>query len=125
LAENDEKQNDINKVEKGATEVFYIPEPSREFKIDNTTITGLQKFAQMLERMNMGDYLAMMQDRKRIILNNFIAGVARGFGFSIGMTLLVGLLLFLLGRMVDLPLIGKYVAKIVDIVQQEMKMRKF
>ncbi|MFA6448543.1 MAG: DUF5665 domain-containing protein [bacterium] len=125
MAENESGINQGVSGEAGRTEVFHIPEPSREFKLDVSTINNLSKLSVMFERMNLTGYLSMMQNTRLIIWNNFIAGVARGFGFSIGMTLLVGLLLFLMGRMVDIPLIGKYIAKIVEIVQMEMKMRKF
>ncbi len=122
-----EEKRDIDNGSKGdaKNEVFYIAEPLKEYKLDSDTIVSLHKLARVFERMNLSEYLAMMQKPSRIVFNNFIAGIARGFGFSIGMSLLVAVLLFALSHMVDIPLIGKYIAKIVEIVQEEMKVRKF
>lgn len=118
MSDEDRKQNKTGETETGGTKGSCIPERSRDYSLDHSTIVGLQKLAYLLERMNLSQYLEMMQNKNRIIWNNLIAGVARGFGFTIGMTLLASFLLFLLGSIVDMPLIGRYVAKIVDIVQQ-------
>ncbi len=124
MAEED-KKNGNGPNRDTETKVFSIPDPAREFRLDPATINGLQKLAYIFERMNLSEYISIMQDRRKIILNNFVAGLARGFGFSIGMTMLVGVLVYVLSHMVDLPLIGKYIAHIVQIVQEEVSSRKF
>ena len=125
MAEQKDNNGVSNGAASGKTEVFYLAEPSKEFKLDPGTILELHKLARIFERMNLSEYIMLMQNPRRIVFNNFLAGIARGFGFSIGMSLLLALLVFTLSHMVDIPLIGKYIAKIVEIVQQEMKMRKF
>ena len=54
------------------------------------------------------DYLEYLQSGKRLLWLNFKAGVAKGFGVTIGMTVVVGLLIWTLTMLVDLPLIGEY-----------------
>ena len=39
---------------------------------------------------------------------NFKAGIAKGFGITIGMTVVVGIFIWILTMLVDLPLIGEY-----------------
>ena len=39
---------------------------------------------------------------------NFRAGVARGFGVTVGMTVVLGILVWVLTMLVDLPLVGDY-----------------
>jgi len=39
---------------------------------------------------------------------NFKAGIAKGFGITIGMTVVVGIFIWILTMLMDLPLIGEY-----------------
>lgn len=54
------------------------------------------------------EYLEYLQSGKRLLWVNFKAGVAKGFGVTIGMTVVVGLLIWILAMLVDIPLIGEY-----------------
>ena len=101
-------------------EVFSIPEPAQTVRLEPETVVRLHRLADIFERMNLAQYLAFMSSPRRILWFNFVAGLARGLGFAIGMTVLFGLTLYLLGHMVDLPLIGKYIAKIVAVVNEEI-----
>ena len=40
--------------------------------------------------------------------NNFKAGVARGFGMTVGATLVLGVAIWILTMLVDLPVVGEY-----------------
>lgn len=83
--------------------------------------TTLGKLASYLERINLGEYLTLLQSPRRLLYLNLVSGIARGFGMAIGMTLIFGVFLYILGKMVDIPLIGAYLAKIVKIVTMELK----
>ena len=54
------------------------------------------------------EYLEYLQSGKRIMWLNFKAGIAKGFGITIGMTVVVGIFIWVLTMLVDLPLIGEY-----------------
>ncbi|MBE9548354.1 MAG: hypothetical protein IMF09_03020 [Proteobacteria bacterium] len=56
------------------------------------------------------DYLEYLQSGKRLMWLNFKAGIARGFGITIGMTLVVGIFIWILTMLVDLPVVGEYFA---------------
>lgn len=57
------------------------------------------------------DYLQYLQSSKKILWTNFKAGLAKGFGITIGMTLILGLFIWILTRLVSLPVIGEYFEK--------------
>ncbi|MFH1537641.1 MAG: DUF5665 domain-containing protein [bacterium] len=81
----------------------------------------LSNLGLLLERMRLADYISMLQSPRRIVFINFIAGLARGLGMGLGMTILLGLVFYILHRMIDLPLVGEWIGKIVNIVQEQMK----
>jgi hypothetical protein len=101
--------------------VFSLPAPTHTPRDPETiAVPELSRLATVLERMRLSDYIEMMQSPRRLILFNFLAGLARGIGFIVGMTVVATVALLLLSHLVNLPLVGKYIAKIVEIVQQEI-----
>lgn len=56
------------------------------------------------------DYLEYLKSGKRIFWVNFNAGVARGLGMTIGMTVILGVFIWVLTMLVDLPVVGEYFA---------------
>lgn len=105
-------------------QVFHIPDTKEMVALEKDAIRGLQKVAFILERMNLSEYISLMQNPRRLVFMNFVAGLSRGFGVVIGMTFLFAVFLFVLGHMVDLPLIGKYIAQLVHAVNEELAAKK-
>ena len=54
------------------------------------------------------DYMQYLQSGKSIMWTNFTAGVAKGLGMTIGMTVVLGALIWILAHLVALPVIGEY-----------------
>ena len=52
--------------------------------------------------------------------SNFGVGIARGLGMTIGLTVVVTLLVMILRSIINLPLIGDYIAEIIRIVQEQL-----
>ena len=65
------------------------------------------------------DYLYYLSDTKRIIKNNFLAGLFKGMGSAIGFLLLSGILLYFLTLLAskNLPIIGDLLQEIVDFIK--------
>jgi hypothetical protein len=55
----------------------------------------------------------------RLFFLNVLAGMGRGVGFAIGMTILVALLLFLLRGIVNVPYLGKFIAQLLEVVEKQ------
>lgn len=79
----------------------------------------VEHIATNLQKMSWAEHVELVRSPKRMILINFISGLARGLGVAIGATVLGALVLMLLLRLAELniPLIGFFIAKIVKIVQ--------
>lgn len=89
-----------------------------------------EKVDQLYKNMHYGhmaDYILLMNQPRRLFMKSLLAGIGRGVGIAIGLTVfLVSLLYFLraLGAL-NLPIIGDYIADIVEIVQNQLQLRNF
>lgn len=72
-----------------------------------------------MEKMKLAEYVELLEQPYRLLYVNFLSGIARGVGIAIGFTLLGALLVVILQRLVmlNLPVIGEFIAEIVKIVQ--------
>lgn len=95
----------------------------KEEKVKKDTLTRL---AEVMEKSRVLENLEMILDRRKLLWNNFLAGLARGLGFGVGLTVLAAVVIYLLVILLksivalDIPLIGTYIADIVEIVQDQI-----
>jgi len=68
------------------------------------------------EAAGLVEYMEYLQSGKRIMLTNFKAGIAKGLGLTLGMTVVLGLAAWILTLMVNLPIIGEYAQKAEDYI---------
>lgn len=91
-------------------------------KIDPGLIRSLSRKVEELswamERFNLAEYVELFNKPGKLILVNFVAGVARGVGTAVGVTILGAALVFLLRTLIlrNLPGIGGFIADIVKMV---------
>ena len=83
----------------------------------------LERLILIIERSRIREYMMLTDSKRRLFLINFVAGLGKGFGQAIGFTLLAGVVLYLLSIWVDLPVIGAFIAKLMNIVDQYRKGR--
>ncbi len=83
----------------------------------------LDRFVEAAERMRLAEYVAFQSDRKRRLLDTFWQGVVRGLGIMIGFSVLGALLLLVFKSLAqkNLPLIGSFIAQVVELVQMRLK----
>lgn len=81
---------------------------------------SIEKLSNTLEKGNIEDLTYILGSKKEIIVRNFIAGIFRGVGIGIGVTVITAILIIILNKIValNIPLIGKYVTDIVEIVEK-------
>ena len=93
-----------------------------EKSLHRRLIMELQKLSRDLEKFNLAEYMELLNNPRRYLLVNFVGGIARGLGIAIGATLLAAVVLYLLQRMVvlNLPIIGDFIAELIKIVNQHL-----
>ena len=85
-------------------------------------IEKIEELVQSMEKYNIAEYIQMLNDPKKYFWVNFLAGVIRGLGIAVGMTILGAIVIYFLQQLVvlNLPLIGDFIAEVVKIVQQHL-----
>ena len=63
-------------------------------------LTQLEKLADRLERMRIGDYVTNLNKTSRIIWLGLVSGIARGVGLTIGATLVIAIIFKLISAFV-------------------------
>lgn len=81
----------------------------------------LEKLIIIVERSRIRDYMYLTDSKRRLFIINFIAGLGKGFGQAIGFTILAAIVISILVSWVDVPIIGKYIAQVLNYVQQYLK----
>ena len=81
---------------------------------------SIEKLNKLLEEGNFVELTYILGSKKEIIVRNLIAGIFRGIGIGIGVTVITAILIVILQKIVTLniPVIGEYIADIVEIVQR-------
>lgn len=99
-----------------------MPERDDERNNYRYLIWLMEKIARDMERFNIAEYVELLNNPRRYLMINFVGGLARGFGIALGMTLLGAFVIYMLQRMVvlNLPVIGDFIAELVKIVQQHL-----
>lgn len=83
---------------------------------------NIEKLNNVLEENNMQELIYILGSKKEIIKRNLYAGISKGIGIGIGVTLMTAVLVIILQKIVTLniPIIGEYIAEIVEIVEKHV-----
>lgn len=83
----------------------------------------MEEMLAAMERMRLADYVRYLDDRKRLMRNQFLGGLFRGMGMAVGFTILGAVLVMVLQRLAqrNLPVIGDFLAQLVEIVQRRLE----
>jgi hypothetical protein len=86
-------------------------------------VREVDRIAKIVERMNLGDYVGLLQKPGRLLWINFLAGLARGLGTILGATVLVSLIVALAQWIIasHLPGIGRFVEDFLQLLKQPGK----
>ena len=82
---------------------------------------NIEKMSEMFEKLEIEDIQYILGNKKQMIMKNFFAGVFRGFGIGVGITIVTGIVIIMLQKLVvlNIPVIGEYIADIIDIIEQK------
>lgn len=81
---------------------------------------SIEKLNNTLQEGNIYELSYLLGNKKEMLKRNLIAGMFRGVGIGIGVTLITAVLVYFMQKIVTLniPVIGEYIADIVEIVER-------
>ena len=81
---------------------------------------NIECLLKILEKKNIEQLVDILGTKKEIAKKNFLAGIFRGMGFGIGVTIVTAIIIYFLQRLVrlNLPWIGRFITDIVEIVER-------
>lgn len=84
-------------------------------------------WAHTLEKSRISQYTELLYSPWRLIWRNILFGAARGVGIALGFTFFAATIIYVLQGLgaLNLPIIGDYIAEIVQIVQNQLELKKF
>ena len=89
------------------------------------SITRLERVTEQLtrtmEKTRIAEYVQYLNHPWRLIWTNFLIGIARGLGSTLGLAVVIGLLVFFLQNllMLNLPVISDFIADFIHMVQEQ------
>ena len=86
---------------------------------------NIEKLAAHFEKVTIQDYMKIVGNPWKVIWMNFVAGIMRGFGLAIGLTIIFAILMILitkiLSHLITLPFVGREIAQLVETVNTYLK----
>lgn len=81
----------------------------------------IDELNKVMQKANLEEISYVLGSKKEIVIRNILAGLARGAGIGIGVTIITAILVIIMQRIITLniPVIGEYVSDIMDIVEQK------
>lgn len=80
---------------------------------------NIERLLRFFEKKRIEQLIDILGSKMEIAKRNFVAGIFRGMGFGIGVTIVTAIIIYFLQRLVrlNLPGIGKFISDIVEIVE--------
>jgi hypothetical protein len=76
------------------------------------------ELAKVFKAAGVVDFMQYLQSGRSIMWINFKAGIARGLGITLGMTVVLGLLIWMLTKLVALPIVGEYFQEAENFIEE-------
>ncbi len=85
-----------------------------------------EELTRTMEKTRIAEYVQYLERPWRLIWTNFLIGIARGLGGTIGLAIVIGLLVFFLQNllMLNLPIISDFIADLIRMVQENYHVAK-
>lgn len=78
----------------------------------------LSLIERLLYEFNIRDILMTMTKPRRLLWLNFIAGISRGLGMTVGTAIVLGFIFIILKSSASLPIIGDYIDQLLNLLKE-------
>jgi len=100
------------------------PELTKRLEELPAYLSRLEEFSLKLEETKIAEYMTYLANPGRMIRVNLLMGLARGFGFAMGLGILSALFIYILQWVIrlNLPLISDFLVDVLTKANQYMKL---
>ncbi len=85
-----------------------------------------EELTRTMEKTRIAEYVDYLEHPFRLMWTNFLIGIARGLGSTIGLAIVLGVLIFLIQKLVllNLPVISDFIADFILMIQENYALLK-
>lgn len=85
-----------------------------------------EELTRTMEKTRIAEYVDYLEHPVRLMWTNFLIGIARGLGSTIGLAIVLGLLIFVVQELIllNLPVISDFIADFILMIQENYTMLK-
>ncbi len=93
--------------------------------IDETSAfaEAIEEITRVMEKTRIAEYVDYLHHPWRLLWMNFLIGIARGLGSTLGLAIVLGIVVYFLQKVItlNLPLFSDFIAKIVQMVLDNLQ----
>lgn len=88
-------------------------------KLEKNILKNVNKINRKLENEKVLSAMELLGEPKKLLVRNFVSGIAKGIGIGIGVSIVTAILIYAAQKIITLniPVISKYIADILEIVE--------
>ncbi|MDL2285135.1 DUF5665 domain-containing protein [Desulfovibrio sp. OttesenSCG-928-F07] len=93
-------------------------------ELTDERVKDIQKLLRRMDTNGLYDYVRLSQNTPKILWFNFISGIARGLGFSIGTTVVLAIIYKVVTKllsMVNIPYLAEFLADFLEMVNKNLQ----
>ena len=103
-------------------EPFSVTTPEQLTQLAKIT----EELTRTMEKTRIAEYVEYLEHPGRLLLTNFLIGIARGLGSSIGLAIVIGVFAYFVQKLVmlNLPGISDFITRFIVMIQNNYNMIK-
>lgn len=84
---------------------------------------AVEKLTRMMEKTRIAEYVEYLEHPWKLLWTNFLIGIARGLGSTIGLAIVLGIFFYILQKviMLNLPVLSDFITKVVQMVLDNLQ----
>lgn len=101
--------------------ITVVPQEKRD---EETLLMEVaEKLTRTMEKTRIAEYVDYLQHPWKLLWMNFLIGIARGLGGTIGLALVLALAIYILQKavMLNMPVISDFITKFIHMVQENLQ----
>ena len=122
LKQNFKKDKTIVKIDEEKNTALNETE-NAEASAEEALREAAQNLTSVMEKMRIAEYVQYLNRPWKLLWTNFLIGIARGLGSTIGLAIIIALVFYVLQHivMLNLPFISDLLTKMVYTIQENLK----